>query len=162
MPWGEYYTDSKDTIAPLVYADMVLQSGISFDAFGLQMHTGKDAMGMHVRDMLQISSKLDTFGIFAKPLRITSVAVPGESDDKEEPSGGVWHKPWSEAVQAEWIEQFYKIALGKGFVTSVTYSVLADSDKKGLAGAGLLDSKLVAKKAFVSMAKLQKVILKKK
>lgn len=160
MPWGEYYTDGKDTIAPLVYADMVLQSGISFDAFGLQINIGKDAVGMHVRDMMQISCKLDSFGVFAKPLWITGVAVPGESDEENRPSGGVWHKPWNAAVQAEWIEQFYKIALGKPFVSSVTYSALADSDKKGSA-TGLLDSNLAAKRAFLSMAKLQKVILKK-
>lgn len=160
MPWGEYYTDGKDTIAPLVYADMVLQSGISFDAFGLQMHIGKDAIGMYVRDMMQISCKLDSFGIFSKPLWITGVAVPGDSETQEEPPGGVWHKPWNAGVQAEWIEQFYKIALGKPFIASVTYSSLADSGKKGHC-TGLLDSNLAAKRAFLSIGKLQKVILKK-
>lgn len=162
MPWGEYYTDGKDTIAPLMYADMVLQSGVSFDAFGLQMHVGKDADGMRVRDMMQISSKLDSIGVMGKPVRITGVGVPGTLAGEDGSGGGVWHKPWNAAVQAEWVEQFYKIALGKPFVTSITYSVLADSDSEDLACSGLLSSELGVKKAFLSMAKLQKVILKKK
>ena len=161
MPWGEYYTDNKDTIAPLVYVDMVLQSGISFDAFGLQMCFGKDAEGKRVRDMMQISSRLDKFGFMGKPLRITGVAVPDQPSGEKEP-GGVWHKPWNAAVQAEWIKQFYKIALGKAFVTSVTYSVLADSKGEELAGSGLLNKDFAAKKVFLSIAKLQKVILQKK
>lgn len=162
MPWGEYYTDGNDAIAPLMYADMVLQSGISFDAFGLEMHFGKDADGMRVRDMMQISSKLDSLGAMGKPLQITGVAIPDKPSGEEERAGGVWHKPWNAAVQAEWIEQFYKIALGKLFVASITYSVLADSGSEELAGSGLLNSELGAKKAFLSIAKLQKVILKKK
>ena len=40
-PWGEYYSASPNTIPPLVYVDMVVQSGINFDAFGLQMQFGK-------------------------------------------------------------------------------------------------------------------------
>ena len=34
-PWGEYYAALPDTIPPLVYVDMVVQSGINFDGFGL-------------------------------------------------------------------------------------------------------------------------------
>ncbi|UCE99416.1 MAG: endo-1,4-beta-xylanase, partial [Planctomycetota bacterium] len=51
-PWGEYYATTPNTIPPLVYVDMAIQSGINFDAFGMQMRFGKNQAGMHVRDMM--------------------------------------------------------------------------------------------------------------
>jgi len=58
-PWGEYYATTPGSIPPFVYMDMVVQSGTSFDAFGLQVRFGKDESGMHLRDMMQISSVLE-------------------------------------------------------------------------------------------------------
>jgi hypothetical protein len=51
-PWGEYYATVPNSIPPFVYMDMVVQSGTSFDAFGLQMRFGKDEVGMHLRDLV--------------------------------------------------------------------------------------------------------------
>ena len=157
-PWGEYYTGQKDSIPPLVYADMVIQNTIPLDAFGLQIQFGLDQNGRRVRDMMQISSRLDNFGMLSKPIHITGVGIPAARIDA---AGGVWHKEWSPDVQAEWIEQFYKIALGKNCVQSVTYSALADSDNCQVPFSGLLSRSLDLKKAFVSMGKLQKIVLKK-
>ncbi|MCX5637874.1 MAG: endo-1,4-beta-xylanase, partial [Planctomycetota bacterium] len=80
-PWGEYYAAAPNSIPPLVYMDMVVQSGINFDAFGLQMHFGKNQSGMHIRDMMQVSAVLDLFGPIAKPLYITDIAVPSQGGD---------------------------------------------------------------------------------
>jgi GH35 family endo-1,4-beta-xylanase len=160
-PWGEYYATKKDTIPPLVYADMVIQNGVPIDAFGVKMHFGIEQPGCQVRDMMHISSRLDCFSSLGKPLHITGVAIPGGSDKTVEAAGGVWHKEWSPQVQAEWIEQFYKIALGKNFIQSVTYSALADSPMNEVHDSGLVDSSLAMKKAYISVGKLQKVILKK-
>ncbi len=161
-PWGEYYTAKKDTIPPRIYGDMVVQNSIPLDAFGLKMHFGINQPGFQVRDMMQISSRLDSFCSLSKPLHITGVAVPGvASHRRPDQSVGVWHKPWSPQVQAEWIEQFYKIALGKGCIQSVTYSALADFNGMEIPASGLLDDKLEQKKAFASVGKLQKVIIKK-
>ncbi len=68
---------------------------------------------------------------------------------------------WDQPLQAEWIEEVYKIALGKPFISSVTYSDLADGDNNELPGSGLLKEDLSTKKAFLTMAKLQKFILQK-
>jgi len=163
FPWGEYYTNEREVVPPMVYIDTVIQSGISFDGFAIQMNFGKDSPGMHIRDMMQISSKLDQFASVAKPLHITGVAVPdhsgsGPQDCKE---AGFWHRQWDQQVQSEWIEQVYGIALGKLFVNSVTYSNLADTEELEILGSGLLTEELEPKKAFLSMAKLQKNILNK-
>jgi hypothetical protein len=125
-PWGEYYATKTDTIPPLVYMDMVVQSGINFDAFGLAMQFGKNQSGMHIRDMMQISAGV----------------------------AGVWHKEWDQTGQGEWIEQFCKIALSKQFVDTVAYSRLCDTEDSTIANSGLLTGRLEPKKSFQTLKKL--------
>jgi len=155
-PWGEYYATIPDSIPPLVYMDMVVQSGINFDAFGLVMRFGKNQSGMHIRDMMQISAILDYVGPVAKPLYITGVEVPSQNEDGlySGKVAGVWHQDWDQSRQAQWIEQFYKIALSKPFVDAVTYSTLADMKGSAIANSGLLTSKLEPKKSFRALKKL--------
>jgi len=162
-PWGEYYADNPDTVPPWVYLDMVTQAGINFDAVGVQLIFGKNKPGMYVRDMMQISAMLDRFAAVPKPLHITSVAVPDSSkiDGQRCEHAGMWHKPWDQNVQAEWLERFYRIALSKPFVNTVTYHSLADTEDDYLIGAGLLTEKMEPKKSFMTVARLQKQILHK-
>jgi len=159
-PWGEYYATTPDTIPPLVYVDMVVQSGINFDAFGVQMRLGKNQAGMHVRDMMQISAVLDYFMAIAKPLYITEVEVPSQNgvglhDGKV---AGIWHQEWDQARQSQWIEQFYKIALSKPFVDTVTYSNLTDIADSAIANSGLLTDQLESKKSYRTLKKLHELI----
>jgi hypothetical protein len=156
FPWGEYYAREKMTMPPLIYADVVIQSGISFDAFGLVLEFGKDKPGMHIRDLMQISSRLDCFAVFSKPLHIT-VSVPGAAADCDR--AGAWRKPWDESVQADWIEQFYKITLGRPFVSTVTYGHLTGGPET-IPACGLVNEDMTLRKAYVSISKFQKMILK--
>ena len=159
-PWGEYYATIPDSIPPLVYMDMVVQSGINFDAFGLVMRFGKNQSGMHIRDMMQISAILDYVSPVARPLYITGVEVPSQNGDGlySGKVAGVWHQEWDQSRQAQWIEQFYKIALSKPFVDSVTYSTLADMKGSAIANSGLLTSQLEPKKSFRALKKLHNAI----
>ncbi len=159
-PWGEYYATTPNSIPPLVYVDMVLQSGINFDAFGVQMQFGKNQDGMHIRDMMQISAVLDRFAAVAKPVYISDVEVPSKNGDglyKPE-IAGIWRKGWSETQQGRWIEKFYTIALSKPFIEKVTYSNLTDSEDNIIANSGLLTAKLESKKAFGVFGKLNELI----
>lgn len=155
-PWGEYYSTTPNSIPPLVYMDMVVQSGITFDGFGLQMRFGKNQSGMHVRDMMQISAILDYFGSISKPLHMTNVAVPSQNDDglQDGKVAGIWHEQWNESQQGRWIEQFCKITLSKPFVNSITYSSLVDTKGSDLAHSGLLTEKLKPKESFKNLKKL--------
>jgi hypothetical protein len=163
MPWGEYYAQNRETVPPLVYADMIIQSGISFDSFGLKLEFGKNATGRHVRDLLEISSRLDYFGAVAKPVHITGVAIPSADagGDQDRLIAGMWRRPWDQATQSEWLDKLYRIALGKPFVNSVTYSALVDTDDMEIQESGLLARDLAPKEAFLTLAKMQKMILNK-
>jgi GH35 family endo-1,4-beta-xylanase len=161
FPFGEYYAYDRDTVPPLVYTDMIMQSGISFDAFALQLKFGKNRPGMHIRDMLQISSVLDWFSPIGKPIHITEVAVPDNcgQDDFACDIAGCWHNQWDQQMQSDWIEQLYKVVLGKPFISTITYSSLSDSDSAEVPGSGLLTKDLKTKKALLAIAKLQKLII---
>lgn len=157
-PWGEYYAKNQQTVPPLVYVDMIMQSGISFDAFGLQLNFGKNQIGMHLRDMMQISSRLDCFAAVSKPLHITSVTVPSVSSAN---SSGFCGDGWNQQEQAKWVELFVKIALGKPFVSTITYSSLCESKELSVPGTALLTKSCEPKKVYKTVGKLQKYLLKK-
>jgi hypothetical protein len=162
-PWGEYYATTPNSIPPFVYMDMVVQSGTNFDAFGLRMRFGKDEVGMHLRDMMQISSILDCFAIVAKPLHITDVEIPSAngSGPFEGQVAGVWHQKWDEIRQSQWLNRFYKIALSKPFVEAVNYGVLVDSEDATIAHSGLLTGKFETKEAFNTLKRLHESMFRR-
>jgi len=162
-PWGEYYATTPNSIPPFVYMDMVVQSGTSFDAFALQVRFGRDEVGLHLRDMMQISSILDCFAPIAKPLYITDVEVPskngkGKSDVE---LAGVWHRRWDQAHQGQWLERFYKIAMSKPFVEAVNYGCLADGDGGAIGNSGLLNHEFEPKESLEILGKLHLSVLRK-
>jgi hypothetical protein len=156
-PWGEYYATLQGSIPPLIYMDMVVQSGVNFDAFGLRMDLGTDEVGTHTRDMMQISAMLDFLAPIAKSFFISNVSVPTNSPI-ENGSDNNGQKQWSESAQAHWLEQFFKIVLSKPFVESVIYSNLADSDDSQRAQTGLMTKDLQSKKTFLNLKKLRDFI----
>jgi hypothetical protein len=154
-PFGEYYGTVPDTIPPIVYMDMVIQSGINFDAFGLQLKFGRDETGMHIRDMLQVSALLDSFAPISRPMYITQVEIPGK--DASGPCAadvaGFWHSKWDRASQAEWLDQLYRIILGKPFIDGVIYSNFTDIKDGPIADSGLLTPSLEPKDAYLTLKK---------
>lgn len=155
-PWGEYYATSPGSIPPFVYMDMVVQSGTSFDAFGLKMRFGKDETGMHLRDMMQISSILDCFAPVSKPLYITDVEIPSQNGTGpfDANVAGLWHREWSQTRQGQWLDRFYKIALSKPFVEAINYGSVADGQGGAVANSGLLTENLEPKEAFATLKRL--------
>jgi len=156
-PWGEYYARNPRTVPPMLFADMVVQAGIPFDAFGLRFYFGLPQDGMYVRDMMQVSSMIDRFANLGKPLHITAVQVPSAvtQDPGDHWSGtlnpamaGSWRTPWSEPVQAEWIRKFLEVALSKPFVETVAWRDLADTPGHYMPNGGLLRADLTPKPAF--------------
>lgn len=165
-PWGEYYARNQRTIPPMLYADMAVQSGVPFDAFGVRLAFGPAADGLFVRDMFQVSTMLDQFSKLGKPLHITAVQVPSATTPMEVTSadgatmslkadGGVWHEPWSELTQAEWVRWFVNIALSKPFVESVTWHGLTDGVGRSVPHGGLLRADGAPKAAFAQWCELR-------
>ncbi len=157
LPWGEYYARNQRTIPPMLYAGMAVQSGIRFDAFGVQIYMGVPQDGMYVRDFMQISAMLDEFVGFGVPLEITGVQTPSDisADAWDAWSGrilakdaGHWHVPWNPRLQAEWVQAFCRTAISKPFVESICWRDLADYEGHYLPHGGLCHNNLRSKLAF--------------
>jgi len=162
-PWGEYYATTPNSIPPFVYMDMLVQSGTNFDAFGLQMRFGKDETGMHLRDMMHISSILDCFAAVAKPLHITDVEIPSQNGEGKFDGrvAGVWHRKWDQTRQSQWLSRFYKVALSKPFVEAVNSGHFSDCDDDTIAYSGLLTQNLVPKESFNAIKRLNVSMFKR-
>ena len=162
QPWGEYHSRGTG-VPPMLYAEMVAQSGISFDAFGLEVELGVPAPGMFARDLFQFSCMLDRFSTVGRPVFVTAMGVPDRavadaadrSDGKLIPAAaGRWHRAWDTLLQAEWAEAAYRVALSKPFVESIAWGNLADINPT-LPGGGLLDDLLRPKPVFLNVQKLR-------
>jgi len=154
MPWGEYYARDHRTIPPVLYAEMAVQAGISFDAFGIEVRFGGKDAAQCVRDMMQVSSMLDRFGTLGKPLHVLASGVPSAG---EAGTQGWWRGDWSEQVQAQWLQEFYRVALSKPFVETVTWQALADGSASP--AGGLLKPDLSPKAGFEALCQLRQGVL---
>ncbi len=169
QPFGEYYAQNIRSIPPLIYADMIIQSGIPVDTFGVKLLMGCPREGHFTRDLMQISALLDRFSGLGKPIHLTAVGVPSQTIPAENAksnggngngiaSGGYWRRPWSAVVQGHWLEALYNIALSKPFIESVAWVDIADHDKAELPFGGLTADDLRTKSAFRRVTALRKVL----
>jgi endo-1,4-beta-xylanase len=154
QPWGEYFARNQRTAPPMLYAEMAVQSGINFDAFGLQLVFGLDSEGFHLRDMLQISGMIDRLAALGKPLHVTAVAVPSDRS-----ATGVADEAWSDKHQADWFANFCEVALSKPYVECVCLQTLADGVGTGVPSGGVLRADLSPKPAFKRLAKVRRSLI---
>ncbi len=157
QPFGEYYAFHQASIPPLMYAEMVLQSGIPFDGFGVKLVMGNGAGGGHTRDLMQASALLDALVNLGKPIHVTGVAVPSQqAESAAAADDGYWRKPWSPTVQSHWLEAFYSILLGKPNVESIAWVDLTDRPDGEVPYGGLVAENLEPKPALRRLATMRK------
>ncbi len=155
QPWGEYFSRNQRTVPPLLYAEMVSQSGIPFDGFGVQFLFGVQEDGYHLRDLLQISALLDRVANLGKPIHITGVCVPSAPNQAStglEACGGRWRSEWSETTQSEWLLAFLEVALSKPFVETVALHDVVDQETAAFGSCGVLRADRTPKAAYAQIA----------
>jgi hypothetical protein len=162
-PFGEYHAKAGIGVPPMLYAEMVAQAGVNFEAFGLELELGVPNPGLFTRDLFQLSCLLDRFSTLGRPVYLTATCAPGRntsdpgdaSDGHLDPSqAGRWHRPWDPQVQAEWMDAVYKLAFSKPYVESVAWGDLADLSQQ-LPGGGLLDDMLKPKPSYMKLQELR-------
>ena len=157
QPWGEYYANNQRSIPPLLYAEMIVQSGISFDIFGLQLRFGIPKDGCWQRDLFQVSSLLDRFAPLGRPVMISGLQIPSGATDA---ASGLWRKPWSESLQAKWLEAVTDIALSKPFVEALCWHDLCDpTGSKVIPTGGLVSADMQPKTAFKTWGSLRRAVM---
>lgn len=162
-PFGEYHAKAGVGVPPMLYAEMVAQAGVNFEAFGLELEMGIPRPGNFTRDLFQLSCLLDKFSTLGRPVYITAVGAPSrhtpDADDAfdgafDPSQGGRWHRPWDPQLQAEWMEAVYKLAFSKPYVESVAWGDLADLSHR-IPGGGLLDDMLQPKPSYGRIQELR-------
>ncbi len=119
-PWGDYRGEWEmmDPMHPIEYLEGLAERGIEYEVVGVQMYHGGPEH--YVRDMTEQSALIDCYIRLGKPVHITEVQTPSSMEQDpgkwhggEVASAGFWHRPWDPEVQADWVEQFYTIAVSK-------------------------------------------------
>ncbi len=169
QPFGEYYSTNQRSIPPLMYADLIVQSGIQFDAFGIRLLMGQAMAGQYTRDLMQVSQLLDQFSAFNKPVHLT-IGAPSEqvtqmmihaseTGEPIDPVSGHWRRRWSPQVQGHWLEAVCQIATSKPFVDAVAWQELADHPQVELPLGGLLSDEFVPKESLRRMIGFRRQLL---
>lgn len=130
-PWGEHHSTDRRSLPPTLYAEMLAQAGIQFDALALRVQMGVPASGLATRDLMSFSAMLDQYAMLDRPVVLSAAGVPAApieppGDDEPVRPAGFWRRPWSSASQADWASAFLSVALSKPFVQSVCWQDLAD------------------------------------
>ena len=157
-PFGEYYAGNQRSIPPMMYADLLIQGGINFDAFTLKMLMGQSVNGQHTRDLMQISNLLDHFAPMGRPINLV-MGVPSSMVTEEmivitdtaqqiDPDCGYWRKPWTPGVQSTWLDAMMHIALSKPFVETITWTTVIDHSQMDLPLSGLVQESMHPKPAL--------------
>lgn len=164
QPFGAYYADNPRAIPPTLYAEMIIQAGIPVDGFGLKLVMGRGEQDKQTRDLFQIGHLLDRYVALGKPMHITAVGVPSEpapggtGGSGAPGNGGYWRRPWTQTVQAHWMEAFYNIALSKPLIECISWVELVDRSEQELAFTGLVSEKGQAKNAMRRLATIRKAM----
>ena len=153
--WGEYAAEGKNykgvmrtpIRTPLEYYQALDAARVSYEAVGLQLYNP-------VRDMLEIERQLERFFVFSRPVHITELGVPsGGAPAKGMGTENVWHgTAWTEATQADWVEQFYTICYSKPQIQAITWWDFADP--AFIREGGFLDKNFRPKESYRRLSRL--------
>jgi endo-1,4-beta-xylanase len=138
--------------SPYQYVKACLAANIPFEVIGLQLYYPD-------QDMFEIDRMLDRFTGLGKPIHITEMAVSSSTGvDKNFQLGeapGLWHAPWNEPIQADWVEQVYTLAYSKPEIDAVTWWDLSDKNTFWPFG-GLLNEQHQPKRAYYRLQALRR------
>ncbi len=164
-PWGEHHSSDRRSLPPTLYAEMLAQAGIQFDALALRVQMGVPAAGLATRDLMSFSAMLDQYATLDRPVVLSAAGVPAASieppgDDQPSAPAGFWRRPWSNEAQADWASAFLSVALSKPYIQSVCWQDLFDRPENSPARAemvsgALADSDLNPRAAHTRVAELR-------
>ncbi|WP_013324907.1 endo-1,4-beta-xylanase [Gloeothece verrucosa] len=136
--------------SPYEYLKATMAANIPFEVIGLQLYYPD-------QDMFEINRMLDRFSQLGKPIHITELGVSSSTEPDENSffpdTIGLWHEPWSQKVQADWLEQFYTLCYSKPYIKAISWWDLADGGNFWPHG-GLLNADMTPKESFYRLRNL--------
>lgn len=165
QPWGGYHTSDRRSLPPMLYAEMLTQSGIPLDAFSLRLQMGSYMPGQDTRDLMAFSSMLDQYAMLDRPLSISGLGCPsGPLSPSEHPEHfaqtGSWRGLWNDGAQADWLRAYASVAMSKPYIETVCWQELCDpSGATEMRTGGLLDRRAQARPALERFRTLRSAIM---
>lgn len=141
---------------PWQFTKDVVDAGIDIDIIELQMY-------YPYRDLQDSILMVERFEQFGKPMHLSEVGVAGGPTERSVKLGTVkfpnepylWHHPWDEETQADWLESIYTLAYSKQYLKACNWFDFVDPFSY-MENGGLLRSPEGEKKAsYHRLEKLQ-------
>jgi hypothetical protein len=112
---------------PWQWTKDLIDGGINIDIIELQMY-------YPYRDLQDSILMTERFEEFNKPIHYSEVGVAGGPSERSVKLGTVefpdepylWHHPWDEETQADWLEQIYTLAYSKDYIKACNWFDLID------------------------------------
>ncbi|MBA4147807.1 MAG: endo-1,4-beta-xylanase [Verrucomicrobia bacterium] len=156
--WAEYAkrpnTDGTRRWSPFRYLTDCVKSGVEFETIGLQLYYPQ-------HDLFEIERMLHRFTAFKRPIHITEIScnsAEGLDPASMRPNSLVppWHGPWTETLQADWMEAIYTLCYSKPEFQAIGWWDLSDSGGHFWPHGGLLRGDFTPKESYHRLLKLQK------
>jgi hypothetical protein len=156
--WGEYAKnrnpDGSRKWTPWRYLDDCVKSNAEFECIGLQLY-------YPAYDLFEIERMLDRFTVFGKRLHISEIScnsAPGLDPEsmlaKDDVAG--WHGPWTESMQADWLEGMYTICYSKPEFEAINWWDVDQAPGHFWPYGGLLRKDYTPKEAYFRLLTLKK------
>jgi len=154
--WGDYAArldkDGRRRRTPYRYLGDCIRAGVEFEIGGLQMYSPE-------YDLFEIDRMLERYARLGKPIHITEMgcaSAPGiDPNAQRKKAAAGWHGPWTEEMQADWVEGVYTIFYSKPYIEAVSWWDLADAVSFWPYG-GLCRGDLSPKPAYLRLQALLK------
>ncbi len=155
LPFGEnaasHFGGNPPILSGFEFYRLLGQKQIPYEAIVLQLYHEQ-------RDLFELDQRLEQFKCFGKKIQLELAAFSsneiGALGCHHFPKGhprqtqGCWHRPWDEALQADWLEQMFIISMSKDYVEEFCWWDLADYQDCYFPWGGLLDSQYRPKEAY--------------
>jgi endo-1,4-beta-xylanase len=112
---------------PFQWTKDLMEAGTKIDIIELQMY-------YPYRDLQDAILMTERFEVFNKPMHYSEVGVAGGPTDRSIKLGTVdfpnepylWHHPWDEETQADWLESIYTLAYSKDYIKACNWFDFVD------------------------------------
>jgi len=168
---GKSWVHNRPSIPPLHFIKSCISRGIEFEGIGLQFYIGM-RKEFACRELWDISQLLDQFAQFKKALHFSELGWPSKHDvdpdcffNADHPEvAGRWHQPWSESLQADFLEKVFTVFASKPLAKSITWWDFTDKGihqniaSRFIPFGGLTRKDLTPKPALITLKKFKKFI----
>jgi len=157
--WGEYQARGQHRLSPIQFVDALARSGLGLTGVSLELAQGFQPRGSYSYDTLEFSRLIDHWSLLNLPLTVVLAFPSGDevdplsNSDLEVENSSLWNSPWSEDLQAAWLDELVPLILAKDAVVRIEWAQLTDQSAHYYPNAGLIDPRGNAKQIFKKLCR---------